>query len=183
MSNKISAIEKLSNIITNDRKIDDSKYHKTKLLLKLYRDVVWRVEDMLYELDDRAYDLGGRRISELIDYLSFDFDVGLDKNKIEARLTNIAETKCLIDIIDKSLIKLKSFPTYGELYFEIISKQYIYKYRYTEREILDTVNIERTMFYRRKKEAINLLGVILWGYILPQLQDYWANVDFAAVNE
>jgi len=172
-------IEKLNDLITRDKEFDKQKYHNAKLLLKIYRDVVWRVEDALCELDNQAYHFGGRRISELIDYLSFDFDEGVDKNKIEAKLTNISETKCIIDIIDKALIRLKNYPNNGELYYEIISKQYILKYRYTESEILDTINIERTMFYRRKKEAINLIGVILWGYILPQLKEYWSNADLS----
>ena len=37
------------------------------------------------------------------------------------------------------------------------------------------VSLERTAYYQRKKEAIALVGVIIWGYTLPtaisQLED------------
>lgn len=38
-----------------------------------------------------------------------------------------------------------------------------------------SVSLERTVYYQRKKEAIALVGVIIWGYTLPtaisQLED------------
>lgn len=178
MEKKKDGIDQLSQIILQDKAFNEKVFHKAKLLLKLYKDVVWRLEETIYDVDAQAYELGGRRISELMEFLSYEFQGDMDKRQVEQRLMNIEETKVLIDIIDKALIKLKAYPEYGELYFEIITKQYIYKKRYTEREMLEIINVERTMFYKRKKEAINLMGVILWGYILPPLQEYWAQVDF-----
>ena len=40
-------------------------------------------------------------------------------------------------------------------------------YGYTESELLDLLNMERSTFYDRKREAILLLGVSLWGYAIP----------------
>lgn len=40
----------------------------------------------------------------------------------------------------------------------------------TERELLELLNMERSTFYDRKKEAIMLLGVSLWGYAIPQFK-------------
>ncbi|MBW7572459.1 hypothetical protein [Caproiciproducens faecalis] len=57
-------IEKLNDLITRDKEFDKQKYHNAKLLLKIYRDVVWRVEDALCELDNQAYQFGGRRITQ-----------------------------------------------------------------------------------------------------------------------
>ena len=44
-------------------------------------------------------------------------------------------------------------------------------YQYSDQELMASLNLERTTFYKRKKEAINLLGTILWGYILPEMID------------
>src|SRR5665647_2086285 len=98
------------------KEIDVDKFHKTKLLLKIYRDVVWRMEDALHDVDEIAYNFGGRRISDLIDFLSFgieEFDGSRDKKAIEERFMSIAESKDMIEIIDKALVKLKSHPDFG----------------------------------------------------------------------
>ena len=34
---------------------------------------------------------------------------------------------------------------------------------------MESLDLERTTFYKRKKEAINMLGTILWGYVIPGL--------------
>lgn len=183
MSKKIDIIEKYADIINKDKTINNKMFHKAKLLLKIYRDIVWRTEETIYDIEAQAHEFGGRRIAELMEYLSFEFDGDMDKRAAEERFMCIDETKALIDLVDKSLTRLKSYPLRGDLYFEIITKQYIYKNKYTEREMLDIIGVERTMFYQRKKEAINLLGVILWGYILPPLYEFWAEAGRIAAGE
>ena len=158
------------------KQIDANKFHKTKLLLKIYRDVVWRMEDALHDVNETAYSFGGRRISELIDFLSFGieyFDSSRDKKAIEERFMSIVESKDMIEIIDKALVKLKSHPDFGEVYFNIIHANYICKDKMTYGEILDKLHISESTYFRYKKNAINLLSVILWGYILPSLRDVW----------
>ncbi len=152
------------------------RFHKTKLLLKIYRDVVWRVEDALYDVENTAYDLGGKNISELIEFLSFgidEFDGEKDKKKIEEKLMSVAESKSMIEIIDKALIKLKSHPDNGEVYFNIINCNYITSGRMTDAQVQEHFDIPATTYYRYKRNAVNLLGVILWGYILPSLWNLW----------
>lgn len=46
---------------------------------------------------------------------------------------------------------------------------YIINYRYSENEMLEYLNIGRTTFYKEKKESVHMLGVILWGFIIPDL--------------
>ncbi len=36
-----------------------------------------------------------------------------------------------------------------------------------EDELLSVLNISRTTLYREKRRAIEMLGVVLWGFILP----------------
>jgi len=44
---------------------------------------------------------------------------------------------------------------------------YLLKYNYSEDEMMEALNISRSTLYREKKRALSLLGVILWGYMLP----------------
>lgn len=57
----------------------------------------------------------------------------------------------------------------GELYYEILTKQFIYRFNSTEKELLEELNIERSVFYDRKREAIYLFSVCLFGYSIPEV--------------
>lgn len=147
---------------------EERVYHKAKLLLKIYRDVVWSIENRVAEIEDEYYELGYNRLKEALDFLD-DYDTNSNKKLLEERLCCIFKSKCIIEIVDKSLIKIKDYPDYGDMYFDILHKQYIGKYKYSEKQIIQALNCERTTFYKRKKEAINLLGISLWGYIIPSI--------------
>ncbi len=167
-------MQSLYNLIIKEK--DNNKFHKTKLLLMLYRKVVWRVEDAICDVNETAYELGSKRIANLVDFLSFDlddFDSIRDRKVIEDRLMNVAESKSMLEIVDKALIKLRTHPDNGEIYFNIITSSYINKEKLTDDQIRKKYHISPSTYYRYKKKAINLMGVVLWGYILPSLRDIW----------
>lgn len=87
-------------------------------------------------------------------------------------IETIIETKfdlMLVNIIDRALLRLKRYPDRGELYYEILTKQFIYRFNSTEKELLEELNIERSVFYDRKREAIYLFSVCLFGYSIPEV--------------
>ena len=49
--------------------------------------------------------------------------------------------------------KIYDYPNNGNLYHEILSKSYLTAFRYTERELLELLNMERSTFYDRKKRG------------------------------
>lgn len=153
-----------------ERAINNKILHQAKLLLKLYRNVVWSVENHLQDLEVTAHDFGSRRIQDLIDYLSFDFEGELDTRKVGDHLQSIAETRDLILLVDKAILRLKSYPMWGELYFDLLNRKFIIRYAYSDQDLMEAMNLTRPTYYRRKNEAIHLLGHILWGYILPEMQ-------------
>jgi hypothetical protein len=163
-----------------EKKQDKQQFHKTKLLLSIYRTVVWRIESSILQLDDTALEYGGKRISELIDFLSFeldDYDCVKDRQAIEERLTSVAETKQMIEIIDKALNHLKTHPKQGQIYHDIITFSYIDKEAMSDEIIMRKLNLTQSTYYRYKKKAMELMGIALWGYIIPPLRDYWNNLQ------
>lgn len=165
-------------------------FHKIKPLLKIYRKVVWRLEESLNEVEATAYEYGGNRISKFVDFLCIDldeFDSGKYKKEIEERLMSVSESKNLINIIDKALIKLKTHPENGEMYFNIIMRCYINKEMLSDEEIQAKLHMTQATFYRYKKDAIGLVGVILWGFILPSFREFWTlgvdNINVTRVAE
>jgi hypothetical protein len=151
-------------------------FHKTRLLLSIYRTVVWRIESAVYELQDTAQEYGSDRISKLIDFLSLEldeYDLTKDKRAIEERLMCIAETKQMIQIIDKALKNLKTHPKHGEVFHDIITCCYIDKDVTSDDVIMRKLNLTQSTYYRYKKQATELMGVALWGYVIPPLKEYW----------
>lgn len=63
-----------------------------------------------------------------------------------------------LEVVEKTDLDSKEF------------KDKITAFRYTERELLELLNMERSTFYDRKKEAVMLLGVSLWGYAIPKFK-------------
>lgn len=143
-------------------------FHKTKLLLRVYRDVVWITlntsdyihEDLVYYGDD---------LDSALVYLE-EFAPDIERQEFENRISALFENKWMIDLIDTAMRKIYDYHNNGKLYHEIISKSYLTAFRYSEGELLEILNMERSTFYDRKKEAIMLLGVCLWGYAIPHFR-------------
>ena len=143
----------------------DEIIHKTKLLLSIYRDVVWATLNESEYISDEVYYFGDDLTNALV-YLE-EFASDTDKAEFEARISALFENKWMIDLIDKAMTKVYSYYNNGKLYHEILSKCYLTSFKYTEAELLELLNLERSTYYDRKKKAIMLLGVSLWGYAIP----------------
>ena len=70
--------------------------------------------------------------------------------------------------LEEGLLYLNDFaPTVEREKFEETVKSL---FRYTEPELLETLRMERSTYYDRKKEAIKIFGLSLWGSALPQIK-------------
>ena len=103
----------------------------------------------------------------MIDSL-IDLDTQICQKRFESRLHSIEKSKSLVELIDRAVAMLKKYPHNGERHYFILCKSYSIgnSRKLSEDEILDSLCVSRTTFYREKKKAINILGVILWGFIL-----------------
>ena len=145
-------------------------YHRVKLILKIYRDVVWVLSERMEELHEYAWELGAQDADTGLIYLQ-SFAPDMDLQEFEERVCCVMENRMLVDVIDRALLRLKRYPDRGELYYEILTKQFIHRFNSTEKELLDELNMERSVFYDRKREAIFLLSLCLFGYAVPELQE------------
>jgi tRNA splicing ligase len=57
------------------------------------------------------------------------------------------------------------------LYCEILFKCYLSRFSYTESELLEILHLERSSFYDRKKEAILVFGISMWGTAIPKMRE------------
>lgn len=146
---------------------EEQVFRKAKLILVIYRDVVWtsiKEVDYVREVCGAYY---SNDLSVALTYLN-DFAPTERKEDFMAKVSGIFETKWMIDLIDAAMIKIYDYHGNGKLYHEILSKCYVTAYPVTESEMLEALCMERSNFYIKKKEAIKLFGIALWGYALPR---------------
>ena len=79
----------------------DEILHKTKLLLSVYRDVVWATLNEADYISDEVYYFGDDLTDALV-YLE-EFATDTNKAEFEARITSLFENKWMIDLIDKAM--------------------------------------------------------------------------------
>lgn len=149
----------------------DSKavFHRSKLILKIYRDVVWVLSERAEELQGYAWELGNQDVEAGLCYLE-NFAPDMELQAFEEKVCCVVQSRMLVEVIDRALLRLKRYPNRGELYYEILTKQFIHRFNSTEKELLEELNIERSVFYDRKKEALFLFSLCLFGYAIPELQ-------------
>ena len=142
--------------------------HRTKMLLSVYRDVVWiTLNKSDYLTEELIY--YGDELNDALIYLE-QFSPDLERQEFERRISNLFENKWMVDLIDTAMGRIYEYHINGKLYHAILSKSYLTAFHYTESELLELLNMERSTFYDRKKEAIMLLGVSLWGYAIPHFK-------------
>jgi hypothetical protein len=148
---------------------EESVLHRAKKVLSIYRDAVWSVTERAENIICETSATYGQDLGTALAYLA-DFAPTEQQNEFESKVTNLFETKWLIELVDKAMQKVHSYHSNGQLYYEILLKCYTGKFNYSETEILQALGMERSTYFDRKKEAIMLLGIALWGYAIPQLR-------------
>lgn len=163
------SIKELGQIYNFENQGNNKVYHNTKLLLKLYSKVMWRMSNSIMEMEAECYLSNGSKLFDVVNTL-IDVDPRVDQLRLESRLQSIEDSKSIIELINRALLLLKSYPENGSLYFEILNKSYLVFIKYSEHEIIDELNLSRSTYYREKKKAVTLLGVILWGFVIPDIK-------------
>ncbi|MCH5204991.1 MAG: hypothetical protein J1F03_09580 [Oscillospiraceae bacterium] len=138
---------------------------KTDILLKIYRKVSWSAKESFDELNEITYESCMSATEHLCYLLNFapDKELGV----FERRAVSAMQTRVLVELIERAAVKLKEYPDNGSVYYSIIELKYLGYFHYTEGEILEQLNMERSNYYRKHREAKMLMGYVLFGLIMP----------------
>jgi hypothetical protein len=150
--------------------------HKTKLLLKIYRPVVWSASSRALEVCESAEIYCSRTMEEALEYLA-NYAPEFEQDRFSEKVKSLFETQWLIALIDNAMNKIYDYPDNGKIYHEILSKQYLTVYKYSEFEMLELLNLERSTYYDKKKEALELFAICLWGYTIPSMRGIFGPIN------
>ena len=148
---------------------DNPKFHDTWLLLRKYRDVVWGLELSVQQVKRRfQMEIG----SSIEDFLESIYIAGVDfsENGIEEQARSIEKSYQMLKLLENSVNIMRNKHKYGEMYYWLLYYSYLSPQQYRSvDEIIEMLrphisDISQRTFFRRRKNAIEALSSILWGY-------------------
>ena len=151
-------------------------YHDTWKLLKKYRDVVWSLELSVQHVRNQfAIEYG----SSIDDFLESVYLAGADLSgsNIEHHARCIEKSNQMIKLLDSAIELMRTKHKYGETYYWLLYYSFLcpQQLRNVE-EIIEQLrphirDISYRTYYRKRKESIEALSSILWGYTSKDSMD------------
>lgn len=148
---------------------EDQRFHDTYLLLKKYRDVVWGLELSVQQVKWRFQMEVG---SSIEDFLESIYLAGVDfsDNGIEEQARSIEKSYQMLKLLETSVNIMRNKHKHGEMYYWLLYYSYLSPQQYRSvDEIIEMIrphvsDISERTFFRRRKNAVEALSSILWGY-------------------
>ena len=145
------------------------EYHNTYLLLSKYRDVVWSLELSVQRVKNKfQIEMG----SSIEDFLESAYLAGVDfaDSGIEEHTKSIERSHKMLKLIDNAVDLLRNKHKNGESYYWILYYSFLSPNQYgNAEEIVDLLqshlkDISYCTYFRKRKEAVESLSSILWGF-------------------
>ena len=155
---------------------------RTKALLQLYQSVAWSVKNRADNLRKEISGTYGMQLNTALMYLS-EFAPEKVKYNFDATITMLFQSKWIIELLDLSLQCVRDYPLYGETYAELLHLRFMDEIRRSDADVSELLALERSTYYDRKKEAIMLMGLSLWGFVVPNALDTYHRVSMLSVSE
>ncbi len=148
---------------------ENPKFHDTWLLLRKYRDVVWGLELSVHQVKRRFQMEFG---SSIEDFLESIYIAGVDfsDNGIQEQARSIEKSYQMLKLLENSVNIMRNKHKNGEMYYWLLYYSYLSPQQYQSvDEIIEMLkphisDISQRTFFRRRRNAIEALSSILWGY-------------------
>ncbi len=152
-----------------DEILENPMYHDTWILLKKYRDVVWSLELSVQRVRRQFQIEYGSSIEEFLDSI---YLAGVDfaDSCIEEHAQSIERSHKMLKLVESSVDLLRSKHKHGEAYYWLLYYSFLSPQQYrSAEEIIEQLkphirDISYRTYYRKRREAIDALSSILWGY-------------------
>ena len=148
---------------------EDPHYHDTWTMLRKYRDVVWSLEVSVRQVRNRFRIDYGKTIEDFLEsvYLA---GADLSGTELEHQARCIEQSHKMLCLVDSAVDLMRAKHKNGEefywlLYYAYLSPQELQNVE----EIIDQLrphirDISTRTYYRKRKEAVEVLSSVLWGY-------------------
>lgn len=135
---------------------EEALYNRSKLILSIYRDICWSVMGRADRIHDEIVCTFGSNLDRALIYLET-FAPDEARERFEEKIRSLFESRWMVELVDSAMLQIREYPCRGDLYFEILSKSYLSRFQYREAEMLECMDLERSTYYDRKKEAWTII--------------------------
>lgn len=149
--------------------VDDPRYHDTWKLLKKYRDVVWSMELSVQQIKSKFRIEFDCSIEDFLDSI-YMAGADLSGTDLEHHAKCIERSHKMLTLLENAVSLLRTKHKNGEAYYWLLYYTYLspQKLKNVE-EIIDQVrphirDISFSTYYRKRKDAVEALSSVLWGY-------------------
>ena len=148
---------------------ENPKFHDTWLLLRKYRDVVWGLELSVHQVKRRFQMEFGSSIEDFL-YSIYIAGVDFSDNGIQEQARSIEKSYQMLKLLENSVNIMRNKHKNGEMYYWLLYYSYLSPQQYQSvDEIIEMLkphisDISQRTFFRRRRNAIEALSSILWGY-------------------
>lgn len=148
---------------------ENPMYHDTWKLLKKYRDVVWSLELSVQHVRNNFKVEYGSSIEEFLDSI---YLIGVDfsDNQIEHHAKSIERSHKMLKLMESAVNLMRNKHKNGEAYYWILHYTFLSPQQLQNvEEIIEKLrphirDISYRTYYRKRRDAIEALSSILWGY-------------------
>jgi len=159
----------------------EDAYKQGKWILEIYQDICWRT---IRGVDCVREDLAGYYSADVTKALIYLETFAPDERRdhFESRIKDLFDNHLITSMVDMAVARIRSYPADGKLYYDILCMCYLNRGDMKESEILDIIGIERSTYYKRKKEAITVFDLLLRDIIAERKAELKKNREEAALQ-
>lgn len=155
---------------------EDPRYHDTWKLLKRYRDVVWSLELSVQQVKTQFKLEYGSSIEDFLEtiYLA---GADLGGTQLEDHARCIERSHRMLSLVMDAIELLRDKHKNGEVYYWVLYYTYLspQQLRNVDEIIMKLQphirDISFRTYYRRRKEAVEALSSVLWGYTAQESKE------------
>lgn len=154
---------------TNRKATDDPRYHDTWKLLQRYRDVVWSLELSVRQLKTQFQIEFGTSIEAFLDSV-YMAGADLSGTQIEDHARCIERSNKMLTLVNNAVDLVRTRHKNGEIYYWVLYYTYLSPQQLRNVDEIITQlhpysqDISMRTYYRRRREAVEALSSVLWGY-------------------
>ena len=171
MRNVPCAMQKIRDLCSSLYLDENNVLAKTELFIKAYPEIVWANNHDKKGQIAKPQKICEKKSETAMRYIA-DFEPAEGKTQFLKKMIMLFDIKWLTELISSAMKHIEDFPDYGTVYIKILTNLFSDDHR-PDQLCQKDVRLEKTAFYNRKKEAIFLFGVELWGIVIPKYLDLY----------
>ena len=144
-------------------------YAKSKRVLELYRDLCVQCPGTSRTGTDEPAPGEDEKLRRALDYLEH-FPADEDQGTFEHIVYECCESSWMAELVHTAVLKVREFAGSGSTYETILTGYYMSQFPLTEGDLVGALRVDRSTYYRKKKEAVLLFGVYFWGQAIRQMR-------------